>query len=114
MRGFPKKLPPDSPALHIGCDVEKRDFPCRPQSVPIPGPGGRRSAGRRRFRRQARLDPAEDVGEHGLLADVVEQVVEMPVVELQRLVRGAGLLEEILAPLADRRLVGGAVQDALR
>ena len=48
------------------------------------------------------------------LADVVEQVVVVPLVELERLVLGSGGLVEELAAVADGGLVVGAVHDEHR
>jgi hypothetical protein len=60
---------------------------------------------------QARVDPADNFGEHVLLAEVGEKVVAVPVMELQRLVRRVGMLMEVLATATDRGPVVGAVQD---
>src|SRR5579859_2297401 len=56
-------------------------------------------------------EPLGDVGHHALLADVAQQVVEVAVVQPERLVRRAGLVEEELAAMRLRRPVGLAVQD---
>ena len=48
------------------------------------------------------------------LADVVEQIVVVPFVELQRLILGAGVVVELLAAARFRRLVDGAVHDEHR
>ena len=73
---------------------------------------------RRRARRgRARDDgtePLRDVGHHPLLVEIVEQVVEVPVVQLQRLVLRAGSVVEQLAAASLARFVGGAVKDQQR
>jgi hypothetical protein len=65
-------------------------------------------------RRDALVDPTYDVRHHGLLADVVEEVVVVLLVELQRFVLGADRVVEELAALAHRRLVVRAVHDQHR
>src|SRR5256885_6780285 len=64
--------------------------------------------------RNVRIDPGLDVVHHNLLVDVVQEVVEVPVVELQRLVARAGRLVEPLAAARLRRPVGRAVEDEHR
>src|SRR3569623_384150 len=59
-------------------------------------------------------NPAPDVGEDSLLADVVEHVVEVALIELQRFVGAAGMIEEELAAARLGRLVLGAMQDEHR
>jgi hypothetical protein len=47
---------------------------------------------------QALVDPSENVRHHFFLADVVEQVVVMALVESERFVGGTGIVVERLAP----------------
>src|SRR5882762_1466958 len=47
---------------------------------------------------QARVDPRGDVGHHRVITEVVEEVVKMPVIQLQGLVRRTGAVVEKLAP----------------
>src|SRR5262245_29226955 len=65
-------------------------------------------------RRQVFVDPGRDVRQHALLADVIEQIVEVTLIELERLVFGSGRFVEELAALADRRIVHGPVHDQHR
>ena len=69
---------------------------------PWPGPARPDGSAAARRRRQPRLDPADDVGQHRLLAEVVQQVVVVALVELQRLVRPTRVVVEELAAPADR------------
>src|SRR5260370_541303 len=62
-------------------------------------------------RRKPRANPVENVAHDALLADVVERVVVVAVVELQRLVARAGRVEEELAAARLRGLVARAVDD---
>jgi hypothetical protein len=57
---------------------------------------------------QPRLDPADYVGKHLLLPEIVEEIVIMPVVDLERLVGRARVLMKVLAAPADSRAVVGA------
>ena len=43
------------------------------------------------------LEPAQDVGHHLLLAEVIERVVVSPFVQLERLILGSGPFVEVLA-----------------
>jgi len=61
-----------------------------------------------------RLDPVGNVVQDFLLAEIVEEVVLVPLVELQRLVGRARVLVEVLDGPAHGGLVGGAVQDQQR
>ena len=61
--------------------------------------------------RHPSFDPTDDVGEHRLAAGVVEQVVIVPLVQLERLVLRCRRVEELLTPTRFRRLIGRAVQD---
>src|SRR5262252_7204652 len=64
--------------------------------------------------RESSSEPGLDVRHDLLLAEIVEQVVVVPVVELERLVLGAGLVVEALAAGRLRRLVRRAVKDQHR
>src|SRR5262245_53874490 len=66
------------------------------------------------LRRQVRVDPGLDVRHDLLLADVGQQIMKVPLVQLQRLVLRAGLLVELPAAARLRHLVRGAVQDEER
>src|SRR5215471_4682313 len=57
------------------------------------------------------VDPRLDVRRDGLLADVIQEIVEVALVELQRLVLRTGQVVEALASRRPRCLVGGAVED---
>src|SRR5262245_6434528 len=62
-------------------------------------------------RRNPRIDPLLDVRQNNFLVDVVEQIVEVPLVELQRLVGRASHVVEALAAAGLGRLVERAMQD---
>src|SRR5258707_5986405 len=65
-------------------------------------------------RAQPRVDPAFDVRHHHFLPDIVEQIVIIPLVELECLVGRTGGIEEKLAATWFRRLVRGAVENEQR
>src|SRR5215467_16319470 len=62
----------------------------------------------------ARVDPGFDVGHDLLLAVIGEQVVVVALVQLERLVRGAGSLLEEFAPPLEGDLVASSVEDEQR
>ena len=61
-----------------------------------------------------RGEPLLDVAHHGLLAGVVQEIVEVAVIELQGLILGAGVIVEFLAALPLGGVVVPAVQDENR
>ena len=67
-------------------------FPCTDGAIAAALAAGRSG------RRQARRDPALNVGHDRLLAEIGEKVVEMAVIELQRLVAGAGAVDNSWLP----------------
>ena len=58
-----------------------------------------------------RVDPLLNVGHHDFFVDIVEQIVVMALVELQRLVGCAGLVVEFLTSAGLGDLVLGAMED---
>lgn len=57
------------------------------------------------------IEPALDVGHHYFLVDVVEEVVKVTFVELERFVGRAGLFIKVLAAAWFGRFVKRTVQD---
>src|SRR3954447_11676208 len=60
---------------------------------------------------QMRIDPSLDVVHDLFLADIVEEVVEVSLIEVELLVLRSDRVVEELASRRYRRLVGGAVHD---
>src|SRR3954471_24735069 len=63
---------------------------------------------------QTRRQPGVHVSHHLLSAVVVEQIVDVPIVKLQSLVRRASGVEEELTSSGAREFIGGAVENQHR
>ena len=58
-----------------------------------------------------RIEPLLDICDHDFFVDIVEKVVDVPLVQLQGLIGRPGLLVEVLAAARLGGLVGGAMED---